>query len=183
MSENIKINGVVDFKNYTTPSWDVWFMKQVYLIAEKSKDPSTKIGAILVKDNRILSSGYNGFAIGVKDLPERYDNRELKYKLVVHAEANAILSAARFGISTLNSILYTQALPCHDCTKSVIQGGIKEIVLHSLWPKMTSSGDGSHWNESHKISLMMLEETGINIRLFTDTLGLKAYVNGKIYSV
>lgn len=168
-----------DFSNYATPTWDVWFMKQAYLVAEKSKDPSTKIGTVIVKDNHIISSGFNGFPIGVKDLPERYSNRELKYKFVVHSEANAVLSAARFGISTSGTTIYTQAIPCHDCSKSLIQGGIRKIVVHSGWPNMSHS----KWKESMEISGIMLTESGVEIRYLEDTLNVLAYLNGKTYSV
>ncbi len=168
-----------DFSNYAPPSWDVWFMKQAYLVAEKSKDPSTKIGSIIVKDNHIISSGFNGFPIGVQDLPERYNDRELKYKFVVHSEANAVLSAARFGTSTLGTTLYTQAIPCHDCAKSIIQGGIRKIVVHTKWPNMSHS----KWVESMKISGIMLTESGIEIRYVDEILNVLAYLNGKIYSV
>lgn len=168
-----------DFTDYQPPSWDVWFMKQAYLVAEKSKDPSTKIGSVIVKNNHIISSGFNGFPIGVYDSPSRYNDRELKYNLVVHSEANAVLSAARFGISTLGTVLYTQALPCHDCAKSIIQGGIQQIVIHTKWPYMSHS----KWVESMKISTMMFEESGIKIQYLNDVLGVTAYLNGKTHSV
>ena len=168
-----------DFSNYAPPSWDVWFMKQVYLVAEKSKDPSTKFGALLVKDNHIISSGFNGFPIGVKDLPERYCERELKYKFVVHAETNSVLSAARFGISTLGTTLYTQTIPCHDCAKSIIQGGIKKLVVHCKWPVMSHS----KWKESMEISGIMLSESGVEIRYVDEPLNVLAYLNGKSFLV
>ena len=168
-----------DFTNYVPPSWDSWFMKQAYLMAEKSKDPSTKIGSVIVKDNHVISSGFNGFPIGVKDLPERYSNRELKYKFVVHSEANSVLSAARFGISTLNTTLYTQAMPCHDCAKCIIQGGIRKIVVHTKWPDMSHS----KWKESMEISGIMLTESGVEIRYLDELLNVLAYLNGKTYSV
>lgn len=168
-----------DFTDYKPPMWDVWFMKQVYLMAEKSKDPSTKFGSVIVKDNHIISSGFNGFPIGVNDWPERYNDREMKYKFVVHSETNSILSAARFGIATLGTTLYTQTIPCHDCAKCVIQGGIKKIIVHTKWPTMNHSS----WQESMRISGIMLEEAGVEIRYIDDTLGMTAYLNCKAYSV
>lgn len=168
-----------EFKDYQPPQWDSWFMKQVYLVAEKSKDPSTKFGSLIVKDNHIISSGFNGFPIGVNDLPDRYNDRELKYKFVVHSEANAVLSAARFGIATLGTTLYTQTIPCHDCAKCVIQGGIKEIVVHTKWPAMNHSS----WKESMRISGIMLEESGVKIRHLDNILNMTAYINGREHSV
>ena len=167
-----------EFYNYAPPSWDEWFMKQVYLAAEKSKDPSTKIGAVLVRDNHIISSGYNGFPRKVRDKKGRYLKREIKYEFVVHAEDNAVLAAARFGISTLDTTLYTQGIPCCECAKSVIQGGIKEIVVHKQW-----SMGHSRWKESCKISSIMFREAGIPIRYLDAVLLMDGYRNGKRFRV
>ena len=166
------------FDNYTPPSWDIWFMKHVYLTAEKSKDPSSKIGAVMVRDKRIISSGFNGFPTGVKDLPERYNDRETKYAMVVHAEENACLTAARFGIVTCGSSLYTQAIPCNECSKAIIQCEIKEIIIHRRWPSMIKK-----WTESAEISKIMLEEAGINIRYVDGLLDMIGYLDGKIVKV
>ena len=165
-----------EFTNYVPPSWDVWFMKQVYLAAEKSKDPSTKIGAVLVRDNHIISTGFNGFPIGVLDKKNRYADREVKYDLVVHAEDNSVLSAARFGISTLGTILYTQGVPCNECAKSVIQAGVKKVVYHTQWPLLTNS---ISWVEACKISSIMLEEAGVKVEDFNQELGLKGWLDSK----
>ena len=167
-----------EFYNYIPPSWDVWFMKQVYLAAEKSKDPSTKIGAVLVRDNHVISSGYNGFPRKVRDKKRRSLKREIKYEFVVHAEDNAVLAAALFGISTLGTTLYTQGIPCCECAKSVIQGGVKEIVVHKQW-----SMGHSRWKESCKISSIMFKEAGIPIRYLDAILLMDAYRNGKRFRV
>lgn len=172
------MNEGIEFTNYNPPDWDVWFMKQAYLVAEKSKDPSTKLGALLVRDKHIISSGFNGLPIGVNDLPERYNDRETKYKYIVHSESNAVLSAARFGIPTLGTTLYTQSLPCNDCAKSIIQGGISKIVIHKNWPTMHSN-----WNDGFAISGIMLAETGIEIQFLDVELGMYAYVNRKKHLV
>jgi dCMP deaminase len=168
-----------DFEKYVPPSWDEWFMKQVYLVAEKSRDPCTKIGAVLVKDKHIISSGFNGFPIGVEDLPYRYNDREIKYSFVVHSEHNAILSCARFGISSLNSTLYTNGMPCNSCMKSIIQGGIKEIIIHKQWPEMTHS----NWIESIRISKVMMNESKINLCVLDVVLNMHGYLDGKIIDV
>jgi dCMP deaminase len=153
-------------------SWNAFFMKHVYLVASKSKDPRTKIGAVLVKDGIIISEGYNGFARGVKDYEERYINRKLKLKFVVHAECNAILNAVRHGINTSNSICYTQTYPCCDCSKTLIQAGIQEIVIHKPW-KMSPT-----WEESSKIGREMFFEAGISIKTIDDFLDVVAYADG-----
>lgn len=156
-------------------SFDELFMRMVYLTATKSKDPSSKIGAVIVKDNRVISTGYNGFPIGVDDDESRYNNRDIKYKLVVHAEHNAILASARFGISTLDCTLYTNGLPCNSCMKAVIQSGIKEIVIHSLWPEMKHSD----WEELSKASQIMVTESNVKVRVFDKKLNLKGCIDGK----
>jgi dCMP deaminase len=158
--------------------WDEYFMRMVYLVAMKSRDPSSKIGAILVKENQIISTGYNGFPIGVNDDDDRYINREIKYAYVVHAEDNVVLSAARFGISTKDTTLYTQDIPCNECCKSVIQGGIKEIIIHSLWPTMSDK-----WLASQEISKIMLKECGIKVKEFDKRLDVTAYQNGLILTL
>ncbi len=166
------------FEDYKPPSFDVWCMKQVYLTAERSKDPSTKIGAVLVREKNIIGSGYNGFARKVFDLPERYKDRNIKYKFVVHAESNAVLTCARLGIPVLDSVLYTNAIPCHECAKSIIQGGIKEIVVHSKWPMSHSK-----WASSMEISQIMFKESDVKIRYLDDILGLTGFINGQKISV
>ena len=167
------------FENYKTPGFDELFMRMVYLTATKSKDPSSKIGAVIVKDNRVISTGYNGFPIGVSDSQDRYINRETKQKYVVHAEHNSILTAARFGISTLNAVIYTNGLPCNNCMKSIIQSGINEIVIHSLWPEMKHSD----WEDLSKISKTMMEESGLKFRIFDGKLNLNGFLNGKILDI
>jgi len=77
------------------PEWNVWFMQGVYWVASKSKDPKTKIGALIVKDTRIISTGYNGIPIGVDDNVETRHQRPEKYKWYEHGERNAIYAAAR----------------------------------------------------------------------------------------
>ena len=165
-----------EFTNYAPPSWDELFMRKVYEIAAKSKDPRTKIGAVLVRDNHAILEGYNGFPKGVSDMAERYHDKETKYKFVVHAEANSVLVAARFGISTEGCILYTQGIPCNECTKTVIQGGIKEIVVHKQWPNLFTS---PKWTESIEISKTMLNESGVHVRWLDKKLNMIGYLDGK----
>lgn len=165
--------------NCKISTFDELFMRMVYLTALKSKDPSTKVGAVIVKDNHIISTGYNGFPIGVNDFSDRYNNREIKYKFVVHAEHNSILAAARFGISTLGSTLYTSGLPCNNCMKSIIQSGISEVVIHSLWPEMKHSD----WEESTKISKTMLSESNLKLRIFNQSLNMTGVLNGEIINI
>lgn len=168
----------MEFKNYLPPTFDVICMKQVYLTSERSKDVRTKIGAVLVKEKNIIGTGYNGFARKVLDLPERYNDKETKYKFVVHAEDNAILTCARLGISTMNSILYTQAFPCNDCMKSVIQAGIKKIIIHKQWPNMNPK-----WLKLMEISKIMMKESEIQLEILDKKLNMVGYLDGNIINI
>ena len=114
--------------------WDDYFMGVSLLAAERSKDPSTQVGACIVSDdNRILSTGYNGFPQGCSDddFPWNRDKSlgETKYNFVVHAELNAILNAG--GKSLVGSRIFVSLFPCHECAKAIIQSGIKEVIYDS----------------------------------------------------
>ncbi len=114
--------------------WDEYFMGIALLSAERSKDPSTCVGACIVsEDNKILSVGYNGMPIGCSDdeFPwERVgDPIDTKYLYVCHAEMNAILNYT--GTNMKGSKLYVTLFPCNECTKALIQKGIKEIIYLS----------------------------------------------------
>lgn len=171
-----------EFQDYVPPDWDEFFMRHVYLVASKSKDPRTKIGAVIVKDNNIIASGYNGFARGVLDLPERYDDRETKYLFVCHGEFNAVASAARHGIATNETIMYTQGIPCNECAKSVVQSGIKVVVVHEQWREY-SKENPTKWTHLANYSKTMFEESGVAIRYYNKVLHLQGYRDGKLIEV
>src|SRR4051812_24167372 len=108
------VAGIVEegtpFPEYCPPAWDEWFMGMVYDTARKSKDTSTKIAAVIVKEKRPILFGYNGIPRNVDDIPERMV-RPIKYKWTEHGERNAIYCGARFGIPTEGTTMYTQAMP------------------------------------------------------------------------
>ncbi len=111
--------------------WDEYFMGIALLSTERSKDPSTSVGACIVsEDNKILSVGYNGMPIGCPDddFPWERDggNLDTKYLYVCHAELNAILNYT--GTHMKGAKLYTTLFPCNECTKAIIQKGIKEVI-------------------------------------------------------
>ena len=115
-------------------NWDEYFMGVSLLAAMRSKDPNTQVGACIVDgDNRILSTGYNGFPYGCSDdeFPwERTGERnDTKYPFVVHAELNAILNARGKNLS--GAKIYVDLFPCNECAKAIIQSGIKEIIYLS----------------------------------------------------
>lgn len=140
--------------------WDRDYMALARFWAErKSKDPSTKVGAVIVSpQNEIASMGYNGFPKGVDDSQERYADRETKYQYVVHAEENAVVFSKG---QTLGSTIYIWPLfPCSNCAKLIIQSGIKRVVS----PSITEG----RWNESHKVACIMFDEADVELTVLRD---------------
>lgn len=135
--------------------WHTRFIRIAREISTWSKDPSKQIGAIIVKDRRILATGYNGFPKGIDDAPEKYENRELKYELVVHAEMNAIYNATFNGISLKDSTLYVWGLPvCSECAKGIIQVGINKIVI-------AYEDVPQRWTDSFEKSARLFDEANV----------------------
>ena len=142
-------------------NWDEYFLSIAAVTASKSKDPSTKVGAVIVRPDRtIVSVGYNGFPRGVADTPERLNDRPTKYSLVVHAEMNAILSARE---SLNKCTLYTVPfMPCDRCFVHVIQAGIKRVCF----PKATPEQE-QRWGEAFNRVLLLAEEANIEMMEFS----------------
>lgn len=144
--------------------WDSFFLKMAQLVATKSKDKSTKVGAVIVgPDNEVRSIGYNGFCRGVDETPER-EERPAKYLWTEHAERNALYNALRSNIPVKGCILYLNVgpCPCHDCTRACIQSGITEIVV----PKDADfPGKGEQWAESLRVAKEMLFEACVKVRV------------------
>lgn len=157
-------------------SWDEYFMRHVYMAASMSKDPMTKIGAVLVRGKTIISEGYNGFPRGIVDLQSRYEDRPLKRLMTEHGEVNSILNCARNGIKTLGTTMYTQGVPCGNCAGKIIQAGISEIVIHEDWPNLVHSEE---WTISIQRSFSMLQEARVTIRNFKGKIGATGLLNGK----
>lgn len=141
----------------TSNKWHLRFLNVASLISSWSKDPSTKVGVVIVKDNKILGTGYNGFPIGIEDLPERYNDRPTKYKYVVHAEVNAILNSVA-NIRGADLYLWPAGPPCCECTKVVIQSGIKRVIIPK--PKVDPF---PAWRENLETARSMLEEAGVEL--------------------
>lgn len=123
----------------------------------RSKDPSTKCGAVITGwDNEPVAFGYNGFPCRVHDLPERYVNRDIKYKLVVHAERNALIYA---GHRAQGATLYTWPfMPCSVCAGLVIQAGISRCVAPRIPEHLRE-----RWEEDMAWSLVMFREAGVRM--------------------
>lgn len=138
--------------------WDKRYIELAKSVSTWSKDPSKKIGAIAVSSRgSVLAQGYNGFPRGMEDSESRYNDRELKYKYVVHAEMNAIYNATYYGVSLDGATLYVYGLPvCSECAKGIIQVGIKRVVI-------MADDIPEKWSESFKVTKEMFDEIGIKV--------------------
>ena len=139
-------------------SWDEYFMGIALLSAERSKDPGTQVGACIVSaDKKILSMGYNGMPRGCHDtlMPWAREGapQDTKYMFVCHAELNAILNYD--GNNLHGSTIYTTLFPCNECTKALIQAGIKEVIYLS---------DKYANTDSTRASKRMMDMVGITYR-------------------
>lgn len=145
-------------------NWNEYFIEIARIVSEKSKDPSTKIGAVIVGTaNQILSTGFNGFPRGIDEKLSTRWERPIKYSYMCHAEVNAILNAARHGVSLEGSTLYLRGfgpptVPCVECTKAVIQAGIKTVIGKSFKPV------DEHWREDLEFAYNLLKEAGVDFR-------------------
>lgn len=168
------------FENYSPPSWDVYFMRLSYEIATKSKDLSTKFGAVLVKDKRSIAFGYNGLPPNVKDYSERMQ-RPAKYKWTLHAEKNAIACAAKFGVDTNHSTLYIAGMPCAQCAAMLISSGIEKIVLHR--PAVEIFTKVSPYGEENEIATTMFSEASVEVSYVDIFVDKFAYLGGRKYKL
>lgn len=141
--------------------WDERFMDMARLVSTWSKDPSTKVGAVLIdghESRRVVSIGYNGFPRGVTDTEERLNERSVKYKLVVHAEANALVQA--YGGSIGGCVLYSLKHPCSDCAKLIVQMRLNEVVTYA----QGEPSSDERWREDREFARVILREGGVEVR-------------------
>jgi dCMP deaminase len=140
--------------------WDKRFTRIANEVATWSKDPGTKVGAVLVLDRRIIATGYNGFPQNIEDTVERYSNRGLKLAYTVHAEVNAILNSAKNGATTNGSTLYVTFSPCVSCATSVVQAGVSTVVCPCI------STAPERWRDSFQLGQDLLAEANVEIKTF-----------------
>jgi dCMP deaminase len=138
--------------------WDDRFLQLASLVASWSKDPSTQVGCVVVRSDRTVAScGFNGFPRGVEDREQRLQDRETKYAMVVHAEANAVLTAhERLDGSTA----YVTSHPCSGCAGLMIQAGIKRVVVPHPSVDMIE-----RWGESLSRAKTMFIEARVKLEL------------------
>ena len=142
---------------YSTEKWDRRFLQLAELISTWSKDPSTCVGAVIVdKNRRVVSVGYNGLPQKIKDLPIRLEDRELKLKLTVHAEINALLFA---NSKVEGCTLYTLPfMPCGQCCSMFIQAGIARIV--------SLLNTNERWIRDFEITQGLCKEAQVELKLY-----------------
>ncbi len=143
-------------KNYI--SWDEYFMGVALLSAQRSKDPSTQVGACIVNDkNKIVGAGYNGLPAGCADdefpWEKQGDFLQTKYPYICHAELNAILN--NIGMDLKGCKIYTALFPCNECAKAIIQSGISEVIYLS---------DKYAGTDTAKASRLMLDKADVKCR-------------------
>jgi len=141
--------------------WHNRFLDLASHVAQWSKDPSTKVGCVIVNDDRqVVGMGYNGFPRGVADGKDRYEDRSIKYPMVVHAEANAILNAVG---STRDCFAYVTHPPCAGCMGLLIQAGVRSIITHR-----PDEGLAERFRESFAITDTMAREARVPVTFMED---------------
>jgi dCMP deaminase len=135
--------------------WHIRFIRLAQEVATWSKDPSTTVGCVLVKERRVISTGYNGFPKNISDSFDRLMDREQKYEITVHAEVNAITTAALHGVSTEACSAYVTFSPCSRCASVFINAGIKSVFVAgtSIIP--------DRWLDNFALASKLLAEAGV----------------------
>lgn len=168
--------------------WDQYFFDMIGCIREKSKDRSTKVGAVIVGEHRnVLSTGFNGFPRGVSeneeemlrstsevrqlttDINEEIDKRHSrpdKYLWTEHAERNAIYNAARHGVALDGSIIYVDWIPCARCARAIIQSGISKVIIDARDREAKEAYWNERWADDMTISKQMLSEAQVDLIYF-----------------
>ena len=145
-------------------AWDIRFMDIAKSVSEWSPDPSTKVGAIVVSDqNLILAFGWNAFPRKVTSIKEDGVEREVKYKYIIHAEANTIYNSTRNGISLLGSTLYVYGIPpCLDCGKAIVQVGVRRVI------SIVKDNIRQSWLDSYDNTKKLFAEVGIEEAVYDE---------------
>ena len=138
-----------------TKNWTDYFMEMAQLVATKSKDPNTKVGCVVITDDKVVAAtGYNGLPRGVEDKTERME-RPAKYLWTSHAEENAVAQAARVGMKLKGGIAYVTHMPCSRCARTLIQAGIEHVVV--------DRGTTSMPQEEFDVAMQMFKEAGVDV--------------------
>lgn len=146
-----------------TPEWQIRFVRLAEMVAKWSKDPSTQVGSVIVRPDKIVvGMGYNGFPRGLDDSPDLYEMKDVKQARVIHSEMNAIHNAQKGGhdISDNGCIIYNWPVaPCERCAAHVIQAGIKDIVYGGP----DKSDYATRYRDQLNRAQQMYLEAGVNL--------------------
>ena len=147
--------------------WDIRFLDLAKMVSTWSKDPSTQVGAVLVKDRKVVGCGYNGLPSGVSDTQARLNDRDLKYPMTVHAEVNAIVQAGHAARGATVYVYPSFSLPpiCADCAGVAIQAGVVGIVGYQ---PDTNDPRVRRWAGSISLAAEMWREAGLFIRSYEE---------------
>ena len=155
-----------DMEQLHRPSWDEYFMTLANQVATRTTCIRRGVGCVLVRDKRILATGYNGAPAGVKSCEEKGECLRRKLNVpsgtkqelcfAVHAEQNAVIQAARYGINVSGATLYCTHQPCVICAKIIINAGITRVVYKEGYPD--------------EFSLRLFEEAGVKVEKYADLL-------------
>lgn len=138
-----------------TKNWNDYFLEMAHLVASKSKDPNTKVGCVIVTEDKVVAAtGYNGLPRGVADKPERME-RPAKYLWTSHAEENAVAQAARVGMPLKGGIAYVTHMPCSRCARTLVQAGVTAVIV--------DSGTTSMPKEEFEVAMQMFNEAGVEV--------------------
>ena len=159
------------------PTWDEYFLSIAFITSSRSHDSQTKVGCVIVNDNKIIGTGYNGF-------PRRFPNdlpssRPLKYKWVVHAEVNAILNCVNYSLLN-DSTLYVTHVPCIECLKIVYQAGISRIVFPE---RLTNMGSSSDYLNDWRGIVALAESNGLRVDIIKDVSFIKDLLEGCVNEI
>jgi len=139
--------------------WELRYLEMAKLVSTWSKDQSTKVGAVIVdSDNTVISVGFNGFPRRIQDTDQRLNNRDVKLKMIIHAEINAIITAKR----PLNgTTIYTYPfMSCSQCAGLIIQSGICRHISYKT--------DNERWKDSFDLALEMFDEARVIVNLLEE---------------
>lgn len=148
------------------PSWDSYFMEIARVVSQRSTCLRRKVGAVIVKDKRLLTTGYNGAPTGLEHCLEKGCLRQEKnvpsgerHELCrgLHAEQNAIIQAALHGVSISGAVLYCTHYPCSLCAKMLVNAGIKRIILKENYPD--------------ELARQLFKEAGIKVEIYHEAKG------------
>jgi len=139
--------------------WELRYLEMAKLVSTWSKDPSTKVGSVIVdSDNTVISVGFNGLPRRIQDTDQRLNNRDIKLKMIIHAEINAIITAKR---PLTGTTIYTYPfMSCSQCAGLIIQSGICRHISYKT--------NNERWKDSFDLALEMFDEARVIVNLLEE---------------